>query len=83
MSRKYAIFDVSEINLIDFSKVCEDSVDTLRISIDGTKTFVHWKSIEIPDFIENFSTLEGIYSHQEMLNIIHTEDWTIAPIYTI
>ena len=41
-NRSYVMFNVSEISNIDFSEVLEDSVDTLRKSIDGTKTFVKY-----------------------------------------
>lgn len=41
-NRNYLIFSVTEIDKIDFSKVCETSPETLRRSVDGTKTFVKW-----------------------------------------
>ena len=40
--RNFAIFSTTEIDKIDFSQVCETSAETLRISTDGTKTFVKW-----------------------------------------
>lgn len=41
-NRNYVIFNVSEIEKIDFSQVLETSAETLRRSVDGTKTFVKW-----------------------------------------
>lgn len=41
-SRNFAIFSTTEIDKIDFSSVCESSAETLRKSVDGTKTFVKW-----------------------------------------
>jgi hypothetical protein len=41
-NRNYLIIPVSEISKIDFSSVNETSADTLRKSVDGTKTFVKW-----------------------------------------
>ena len=41
-NRQYAIFSLTEIDKIDFSLVCETSADTLRKSVDGTKSFVKW-----------------------------------------
>jgi hypothetical protein len=41
-SRNFIIFSVEEIDKIDFNSVLETSVDTLRRSADGTKTFVKW-----------------------------------------
>lgn len=41
-NRKYLIIPITEISKVDFSQVYETSVDTLRKSTDGTKTFVNW-----------------------------------------
>lgn len=40
--REYVIFPVSEISKIDFNLVLENSAETLRRSVDGTKTFIKW-----------------------------------------
>lgn len=42
MEREYMIFNVSELSKIDFSQVFETSADTVRKSVDTTKTFVKW-----------------------------------------
>lgn len=41
-NRNYVIFNVNEIEKIDFSQVLETSAETLRRSVDGFKTFVKW-----------------------------------------
>lgn len=41
-SRQYLIIPTSEVSKVDFSLVCETSSETLRKSVDGTKTFVKW-----------------------------------------
>ncbi len=40
-NRTFMIFEVSELDQIDFTTVCETSADTVRKSVDGTKTFVN------------------------------------------
>ena len=40
--RNFAIFSLTEIDKIDFTQVLETSADTLRKSVDETKTFVKW-----------------------------------------
>ena len=40
--RRFSIISSGDASLIDFSKVCETSIDTLRYSVDGTKTFVKY-----------------------------------------
>jgi len=41
-SLNYIIFNTSELPLIDFQDVKESSEQTVRKSLDGTKTFVKW-----------------------------------------
>jgi hypothetical protein len=50
--RNYMIFSVNELNSIDFTQVLETSADTVRKSIDQTKTFVKWDG-NIPECVEN------------------------------
>jgi hypothetical protein len=74
-NRKYIIFNTSELAKIDFIKVGETSADTVRKSVDETKTFVKWDG-EDPSFISQLTDTEGPYTHDEMLNILSTEEWT-------
>ena len=74
-NRKFMTFNVSELELIDFTQVCETSIDTVRKSVDGTKTFVKWDSEEIPSSVNNLTTKEGPYTHEEMLNVLSTDEW--------
>ena len=41
-NREFMIFSVTELDQIDFTQVCETSIDTVRKSVDQTKTFVKW-----------------------------------------
>ena len=75
-NRKFMIFNVSELELIDFTEVCETSIETVRKSIDGTKTFVKWDSYEIPSSVESLTTKEGPYTYEEILNILAGPEWT-------
>jgi hypothetical protein len=74
--REFMIFNVSELNQIDFTKVHETSIDTVRKSVDGTKTFVKWDGT-MPECIANLTTKEGPYTYEEILVILATEEWTI------
>ena len=77
MDRNFVIFDVTELPLIDFSTVMETSVDTVRLSVDGTKTFVKWEGNE-PACISLLTTKTQIYTYQQILNILAGPDWTSA-----
>ena len=75
-NRKFMIFNVSELELIDFTQVCETSIDTVRKSVDETKTFVKWDSLQIPSSVETLTTKEGPYTYEEMLTILQGSEWT-------
>lgn len=75
-NRKFMIFAVTELPQLDFTQVCETSMDTVRCSVDGTKTFVKWDSIEIPSSFESLKTKEGAYTYEEILNILSGPEWT-------
>jgi hypothetical protein len=73
--REFMIFNVSELPQIDFTQVQETSIDTVRKSVDQTKTFVKWDG-EIPSSVSSLTTKEGPYTYDEMLVILSTEEWT-------
>ena len=74
-SRNFMIFNVSELSKIDFTKVLETSADTVRRSVDGTKTFVKWEG-STPSSINTLTTAEGPYTYTEIIDILSTEEWT-------
>lgn len=76
ITRTFMIFNVSELNLIDFTQVCETSIDTVRKSLDGTKTFVKWDSEEIPSSVLLLTTNEGPYTYDEISIILNGPEWT-------
>lgn len=71
MSRKYVIINASEVSSVDFSKVLETSADTLRYSVDGSKTFVKYEGDQ-PSFLSGKTE----HSHSEILEILGTAEWT-------
>ena len=77
--REFIIFNVSELDTIDFTQVCETSIDTVRKSIDGTKTFVKWDTEDgsLPSSVEALTTKEGPYTYEEILVILSTPEWYI------
>lgn len=73
-NRQYIIFPVSELSKVDFNEVSETSAQTVRKSINETKTFVKWDGAT-PSFVSSMSNVEGPYSHAEMLQILDTSEW--------
>ena len=76
MDRTFVIFDVTEIPLIDFTQVLETSADTLRLSVDGLKTFVKWQGQVVPSCVESLATKTQYYTYEEFLDILAGPDWS-------
>jgi len=74
--RTYVIIDASEVANVDFNQVQETSADTLRYSVDGTKTFVKFEG-DTPSFLIG----EPQYDHAEILNILGGPEWTADEEY--
>ena len=74
-NRRFMIFNVSELGQIDFSTVLETSAETVRKSVDETKTFVKWDG-SMPQCISDLTTKEGPYTYDEILVILSTSEWT-------
>ena len=75
-NRHWVIIPVTELDNVDFSQVCETSIDTVRKSVDGTQTFVQWDGDDMPATVAALATKSETYSHTEILAILATEAWT-------
>lgn len=74
----YVIFDVTELPDIDFNAVLQTSAETCRLSVDGTQTLVKWFSDQpTPECVANLTTKSQYYTHDEILVIMSTPEWTV------
>ncbi len=67
----YVIYDMANVATIDFSEVEETSQDTLRLSLNGTKTVLKFIG-ETPNFLVGLQQ----YNHQEILVVMKSAEWT-------
>ena len=74
-TREYLIFPITELSKIDFNQVLETSEETVRKSVDNLKTFVKWSGVQ-PSFVSDLENTEGPYTHEEILTILSTEEWS-------
>ena len=74
-NRHFVIFEVAELSLIDFNQVYETDADTVRKSVDGTKTFVKYDLPE-PSSVIALTTKSQEYTYDEILQILNTPEWT-------
>ena len=74
-NRKYVIFNTSETGSIDFSQVMETSVNTLRLNISGSKTFVKYEGSQ-PSSVAGLSSKSNEYTHEQILNVLTGSEWS-------
>ncbi len=77
-NRRYCVFDVSELGLIDFNQVHETSAETVRKSVDGTLTFVKWDGETPPACVAQLTTAQPYYTHEEILALLGTPEWVVT-----
>jgi len=80
-NRKYVVFNVSELDKIDFTQVLETSSETLVRSVDGTKTFVKWEG-DVPPCILSLTTKGEYLTTDEIVQLMTTSEWSkpITPV---
>jgi len=74
-NRHYVIFDLSEVDAIDFSEVMETSADTLRKNLANTQSFVKYEG-DMPGSVAALTTKSQEYTHEEILALLAGTDWT-------
>ncbi len=76
-TRTYAVINLSDINLIDFSQVGETSVSTIRKSLDDAQFVVKWEDGYTPTFILDGSVVPvQTYDHHSILELMATPEWS-------
>ena len=67
----YVIYNMSDVSNIDFTQIAETSLETLRLSIDKTKTVLKYTG-NTPSFLEGLQE----YNHSEILAVMASPEWT-------
>ena len=73
--RRWVVFDTSETGSIDFSQVLQTSVNTLRLNISGSQTFVKYEGSQ-PSSVAGLSSKSNEYTHEQILNVLTGSEWS-------
>tara|TARA_B100002019_G_C21107636_1_gene516754 strand:- start:112 stop:360 length:249 start_codon:yes stop_codon:yes gene_type:complete len=74
-NRKYVIFNTSETGSIDFSQVMETNVNSLRLNLSGSQTFVKYEGSQ-PSSVAGLSSKSNEYTHTQILNVLTGSEWS-------
>ena len=82
-TKTYAVINLTDISLIDFSQVAQSSASTIRKSLDNTQFVIKWEDGYTPTFIMDGTVIPvGTYDHHAILELMATPAWS-EPIETI
>jgi hypothetical protein len=73
-NRRFVIFETNEKDKVNYDEVYETSADTLRLSVDGTKTFVEY-DLPMPQSVEQLETKTEPLTIEQLLLILDTNEW--------
>ena len=75
-NRRFVIFNVTELNQINFNQVFETAIDTVRKSVDETKTFVKYDMPQ-PSSVAALTTKSVEYTYDEIVQILSGSEWVV------
>jgi hypothetical protein len=73
-NRRFVIFETNEKDKVNYDEVYETSADTLRLSVDGTKTFVEY-DLPMPQSVQQLETKTEPLTIEQLLLILDTNEW--------
>ena len=74
-NRRWVTIPLSSTSSINFSDVLETSIHTLRLSVDGTETFVKYDGAQ-PASVAALAGVSPEYNHVAILNLLTGSAWT-------
>ena len=80
---RWVVFNTNESGSIDFSQVMESSVNTLRLNLSGSQTFVKYDKRDMgkrgkgsqPSSVAGLSSKSDEYTHTQILNVLTGSEW--------
>ena len=76
-NRTYAVINLTDVGLIDFSQVGQSSASTIRKSLDDTQFVIKWEEGYIPTFITDGSVIPvETYDHHAILILMQSAEWS-------
>ena len=84
-NRRWLVIPVEKIDDIDFDQVLQPNKESLRKSVDGTKTFVKYEVLDVEEDFEtkyldaetneekSYTTKKGVYGRPDVYSTDYTE----------
>lgn len=77
VSRRYVVINVSDVGLVDFSKILDTSLETLRKDRSGVLTFIKYDGSQ-PTSISAIPSRSQEYNYDQFKTLLLGADWTYS-----
>jgi len=82
-NRHWVLVSSSDLPNIDYSEICETSIDTVSRNVAGDKAFIKWDSSiydrlhqpTVPASVAAINWLSDIMNHEEIKSLLSTDEW--------
>jgi hypothetical protein len=75
--KTYAVINITDLELIDFTQIVETSASTIRKSVDKTQFVIKWIEGYAPIFITDGTVIPvGTYDHHAIIELMATPFWS-------
>ena len=71
-NRHWVLISPPDLANIDFSEVCETSIDTALTNIAGDKSFVKWDGPVMPASVAAVTRLSAVLTHEQIKSELTT-----------
>ena len=76
-TRTYAVINLTDVSLIDFSQVGQTSAGTVRRNLAETQFVIKWEQGHTPTFIMDGSVVPvSQLTHSQCLELMATPEWS-------
>jgi len=76
-TRTYAVINLTDVSLIDFSQVGQTSAGTVRRNLAETEFVIKWEQGHTPTFIMDGSVVPvSQLTHSQCLELMATPEWS-------
>ncbi len=73
-NRRFVIFYTEEKDKINYDEVYETAADTLRLSVNGQKTFVEY-NLPMPQSVQQLESKSDPLTIEQLLIILDSTEW--------
>jgi hypothetical protein len=74
--RRYIVINSIDINLIDFSEVCQVTIDSLIFSNNNEKILLSYEGSDVPSFLSECVGVRSTMSRFQARTMMNSIGWT-------